>query len=293
MKRSVFPAATAALAAAGFTGAGSSAPGPGPPTGTPAAASPTHFQDVLAYGVPSVRSTTYQVADTMILSIGSQSETTQLKSVAGATLSVNFRGGPEGVRVEAEIMDFSGSTGNAEMGTMSLGRDDATGSMIFIVGPTGAIEEVARPELSRNAGQFSLFNQLPYDLFPGLPGRAADPGESWSDTVVWHSAAGGMETTSITARTYTLVGDTVMDGRSLLTIALSAEVAISASGSQGGRATTSNITGTLTGRVLWDADTGLLHMAELMRDYTGESTMEGRPPGAVGFAGIQRLRREE
>lgn len=293
MKRSVFPAATAALVAAGFSGAGGPGPGARPPTGAPAPASPTHVQEVLAYGVPSVRSTTYHVADTMILSIGSQSETTKLRSVAAATLSVNFRGDPAGVRVDAEIMDFGGSTGNAEIGTRSLGRDDATGSMIFIVGPTGAIQEVARPELSPGAGQFSLFNQLPYDLFPGLPGRAADPGESWSDTVVWLSAAGGMETTSITARTYTLVGETVMDGRSLLTIELSAEVAISASGNQGGRATTSNITGTLTGHVFWDAETGLLHMAELARDYAGRSTMQGRPPGSVGFTGVQRLRREE
>lgn len=292
MKLIVFPAVAAALVAAGFSGPGNSRPGAPPLIGAPSPSSPAHSQEVLAYGVPSVRRATYRVADTMTLSIGSGAESTELTSVAAATLSMSFRSVTAGVRVDAEIVDFSGSTGNAEVGTRSLGRDDARGSMVFVVGSTGAIEEVARPDLSPNAGQFSLFNQLPYDLFPGLPGRAADPGESWSDTVVWRSAVGGMETTSITARTYSLTGETVVDGRSLVTIALSAEVAIAASGSQGGRTTTSNITGTLTGHILWEAETGLLHAAELMRDYAGRSTMQGRAPGSVGFAGVQRLRRE-
>lgn len=292
MKRSVFPAVTAALAAAGFSGPGGSGPGAPPPTGTPAQ-SPLLRQEALAHAVPSVSTATYDVVDTILMSIGSPAGVTELTAVAATTLSVSFGSDGDRVRVNAEVVDFAGSTGNPAMGTRSLGSDDARGSMIFVVGPTGTVELVQRPVLSADAGQFSLFNQLPYDLFPGLPGRVAGPAESWSDTVVWNSSVGGMETTSTMARTYTLAGNTVQDGRSLLVISLSAEVAISNSGSQGGRASGTTITGSLAGHLLWDPDTGLLHTAELMRRYEGRSTMQGRAPGSLTFAGPQRITRKD
>jgi len=292
MKRSVFPAVTAALAAAGFSGQGGSDTGAPPPAGTPSQSSPGDLQEVLAHAVPSVSTATYDVVDTILMSIGSPSGITELTAVAATTLSVSFGSDGDGVRVNAEVLDFAGSTGNRAMGTRSLGSGDARGSMIFVVAPTGAVEQVERPVLSADAGQFSLFNQLPYDLFPGLPGRVVGPAESWSDTVVWNSSVGGMETTSTMARTYTLAGDTEQDGRSLLVITVEAEVAISNSGSQGGRASGTTITGSLTGHLLWDAETGLLHTAELMRRYEGRSTMQGRAPGTLTFTGPQRIARK-
>jgi len=292
MKRSVFAAVTAALATAGFPGAGGSGQGADPPTG----ASPSNsgdLQEVLAHAVPPGRSATYDVVDTILMSIGSPLGVTELTAVAATTLSVSFGGDGDGVRVNAEVVDFAGSTGNPAIGTRSLGSGDARGSMIFVVGPTGAVEQVERPVLSADAGQFSLFNQLPYDLFPGLPGRVVGPAESWSDTVVWNSSVGGMETTSTMARTYTLAGNTEQDGRSLLVITLSAEVAISNSGSQGGRSSGTTITGSLAGHLLWDPEAGLLHTAELMRRYEGRSTMQGRAPGTLTFAGPQRIARKD
>jgi len=292
MKRSVFLAVTAVLAATGLPAPGGFGSGVPPPAGSPSPSSPAHPQDVLSHSVPSVSSATYDVADTIRMSIGSPSGNTQLTAVAATTLSVSFGSDPAGVRVNAEIVDFAGSTGNPAIGTRSLDNGDASGSMIFVVGPTGAVDLVARPVLSPDAGQFSLFNQLPHDLFPGLPGRVVGPAESWSDTVVWNSSVGGMQTTSTMTRTYTLAGSTVLDGRALLVISLSAEVAISNSGSQGGRATGTTIAGSLTGHLLWDAAAGLLHTAELMRRYEGRSTMEGRPPGSLTFVGPQRIQRE-
>lgn len=292
MKRSVLVAVAAALATAGDAGAGD--PGTPTPPGVPSPSPAASPQEALAHRVPSVGSATYDVVDTMMMFIGSPPGMTELLSVATATLSVRFSDDPIGLRVNAEIRDFRGSTSNRASGSArSLQRDDARGAMVFVVGSTGGLMTVARPALSRDAGQLSLFNQLPYDLFPGLPGRVADPGESWSDTAVWYSSAGGMETTSTTARTYTLVGDTVVDGRSLVAIALSAEVAIGAQGSPGGQATTNSLSGSLTGHLLWDAETGLLHSAELMRRLEGQATMAGRPTTSLRFSGPQRLRREK
>ena len=289
MKRSLFLGAIAPLVAVALPGPRFPGTGAQPPASAP---SPNaRPQDKLVHAVPAVPGATYEVADTMAIAIGSQDRTAELTAVAATTLSLSFRSDPAGVRVDAEIVDFGGSVGNPAMGTRTLDREDARGSMIFVVGPTGAIQLVARPVLSPDAGQFSLFNQLPHDLFPGLPGHVPGPGESWSDTASWHSSAGGMETTSTTVRTYTLVGDTVVNRRSLLIFSLSAEVAISGSGSQGGLGTSQKISGSLTGLLFWDPKTGLLHTAHLMRRFEGRSTMEGRPPGSITLTGPQRLTR--
>ena len=293
MKRSALVAVASALATAGFSGLGDAGPAAPPRAASLSRSPPAHTQDVLAHAVPAVSDATYDVTDTMLMSIGSPSGITRLTAAAATTLSVRFRSDPVGVQVNAKIVDFAGSTGGPTLRARPLDNDDARGSMIFLVGPTGGVHEVARPELSADAGQFSLFNQLPYDLFPGLPGRVAGPGDSWSDTVVWYSSAGGMETMSTTARTYTLVGDSVAGDRTFLVIALSADVAITSSGSPGGMATSTNITGSLTGHLLWDAEAKLLRMAEFMRRYSGQSTMRGRAPGSLTFVGPQRIIREK
>ena len=279
MNRRAVLAVTAPLTALACSGPGGPATVPAPDGG-------------LAHHQPSPSKATYSVADTMMISMSSPTGSAELTAVATTTLSMRFQRDSEGVRVNAEVVDFGGSVGNPTRGTLSLNKDDARGAMVFVVGRTGVIWPVARPELSPGAGQFSLFNQLPYDLFPGLPGRVVGPGQSWSDTAGWFSSANGMKTTSTMTRRYTLVGDTVVDGRSVVAISLSAEVAISGRGSQGGKATSQSITGSMDGHLLWDAQAGLLHLAELMRRYEGRSTMEGQAPGSVNLGGPQHLRRE-
>ena len=266
---------TAALACAG-PGPGAVAPGGGG----------------LAHRLPSESRATYTVVDTVVIAAGSEQSSTEMTAATTAALTMRFERDRGGVRVNAEIADFGGSVGNPAMGRRTLDSRDARGPLIFVVGRTGTIVPVARPEMSPDAGQLSFFQQLPYDLFPGLPGRSVGPGDSWSDTTIWSSATGGIETTSVTARTYTLVGDTVVDGRSLVAITVAGEVAISSRGSQGGAAASTTITGTQEGHLLWDTAAGLLHMAEIMRRLEGESTMEGRAPGSIKFTGPQRLRRE-
>ena len=248
-------------------------------------------QRILVHGEPADERPTYHVHDTMAITIASAPGGVELTAVASASLRLAFEEEADGMRVVAEIVDFGGSVGNPEMGVQTLDSDDAQGDMVFLVGSKGVTESVSRPELSDDAGQFSLFNQLPHDLFPGLPGGAVEAGDSWSDSAVWRSSAGGMATTSTTNRTYGLVGDTLVDGRPVLEISLHAEVEISGSGSQGGLATSQSIEGIVMGRLLWDPEDRLLHYAELHRDLRGSASMEGRPPGEIALTGPQRIAR--
>ena len=247
---------------------------------------------LLAHGEPADKHPTYHVHDTMAITIASVPGGVRLTAVANASLRLAFDEDSDGLRVAAEIVDFGGSVGNPAMGVQTLEEDDARGEMVFLVGRNGVVESLSRPRLSDEAGQFSLFNQLPHDLFPGLPGHAAREGESWTDSAVWSSTAGGMTTTSTMARVYTLVGDTAVEGRSMLAISLMADVRISGSGSQGGLATSQAIEGTVTGHMLWDPESRLLHHAELHRDFEGRSSLEGRPPGEIALRGPQRIVRE-
>ena len=249
-------------------------------------------QRTLAHEEPADERPTYHVHDTMAITIASAPGGVELTAVASTSLRLAFEEESEGMRVVAEIVDFGGSVGNPAMGVQTLDSDDAQGEMVFLVGSRGVTEAVSGPDLSDDAGQFSLFNQLPHDLFPGLPGGAVEAGDSWSDSAVWHSSAGGMATTSTTNRAYRLVGDTMVDGRPVLEISLHAEVRISGSGSQGGLATSQSIEGIVTGRLFWDPEDRLLHYAELHRDLRGGASMEGRPPGEIALMGPQRITRD-
>ena len=265
----------AALAAAPFFTSGTSAP-----------------QDPLAYGMPSAAGVTYQVSDTMVMAIQSPMGPMDMKAFARTTLTVTFEADPGGFRATAQVTDFAGSVTNPMMGAQSMGSEAVQGAVVVVVGPGGVVEMVGGPNLSPEAGQFSLFEGLGYDVFPTLPARAVTAGDSWTDTLTWSASAQEMETTSTTVRTFTLGDEIAVDGRSLQSIAVSSTVEISGSGSQGGMTLDQKINGTITGYYYWDAEAGLLHSAELMRDLEGETTMPGMPPIPMTMKGPQRITRE-
>ena len=167
MERSIL-AVIAALAAAPFFSSDTPAP-----------------QDALAYGMPSVAGATYQVSDTMTMSVQSPMGPMDMKALAHATLTVGFEADPGGFRATAQVTNFAGSVSNPMMGTQSMGSEAVQGAVVVVVGPAGVVEMVGKPTLSPEASEFSIFEGLGYDLFPRLPGRAVTAGDSWSDTVTW------------------------------------------------------------------------------------------------------------
>ncbi|MYH51672.1 MAG: hypothetical protein F4139_01845 [Gemmatimonadetes bacterium] len=253
---------------------------------TPAAPAP---QDPLAHAIPSVSAVTYHVVDTMQISVQSPMGPVDVTASASATLTAGFEEAPGGFRATAELTDFSGSVTNPMMGAQSMGSEAFSGAIVVVVGPTGVTELVATPEPSPMAGQFSLFEAMGYDLFPGLPARAVAAGDTWNDTFTWSASVDGGEMTTTVARSFTMGEETVVDGRSLQTIALSATVEISASSNQGGMNASQTFEGTVAGHYYWDSAAGLLHSAELVRDYEGQATIPGMPPVPMAMKGPQRI----
>lgn len=274
MKKPILALAAALAAAPGFT---------------PATPAP---QDALAWGLPSMSAATYHVADTMRIEIQAPPGTVSMTALAHATLEADFAEDAGGFRASAAVTDFAGTVTNPAMGSQSMGSEVVRGAVVVVVGPTGVTELAGKPELAPQAGQFSLFDELGYHMFPGLPGREAAVGDTWTDTYTWSASNQGMNTTSTVTRTYTLEAETVIDGRPLQAIAVSATVEISGSGNQEGVALTQEIAGSVTGHYYRDAEAGLLHSAVLQREYTGESTVGDAPPISLTFNGPQHIRRE-
>ncbi len=250
------------------------------------------LQEPLAYMSSPGEAATYRVADSTQMSMQTPMGPMDLTNLARATLAVSFEADPAGFRATAEVTEFSGSAGNSQMGTRTMSSNAVGGAIVAVVGPQGLVELVAKPTLSREAGQFTLFEGLGYDLFPRLPAGAVAAGDSWTDTVTWSSTAGGARTSSTRIRTFTLGEEIVVEGRTLQMIGVSATEEISSEASQGGRTQDRTYSGTQTGNYFWDAEAGLLHAAELMSDFTGKADMGRGPPVTVTLKGLQRMWRE-
>ena len=256
------------------------------------AATLSALQEPLAYTSSPGSGTTYRVSDSTQMSMQTPMGPMDLTNLANVTLTVSFEADPAGFRATAEVTDFSASAGNSQMGTRSMSSSAVGGAIVAVVGPEGLVELVDKPDLSREAGEFTLFEGLGYDLFPRLPGSAVAAGDSWTDTITWSSTAGGARTSSTRIRTFTVGEEIVVESRSLLMIAVSATVEISSEATQGGMTMDRSYNGTQTGTYFWDIEAGLLRAAELTNDFTGRADMGRGPPVTVTMKGLHRIWRE-
>ena len=264
---------TAALTCVGCATTGGS-----PPDGT------------LAYDVPSPPTAVYHIVDTAGVYVNSPVGSLDIPATSSTTLSMAFERDPRGVRATGTVESFQASMSNPMQGTTNADLDDLSGNLEIVFGRRGVEEVVSIPRLSGPAAQLSPFEHIANDLFPRLPDAVADPGASWVDTVTWSTDDGTIETSSNSVYTYTLVGDTVVDGRTLRHIAVAGDVTNEAEFTQGGTTMTQSITGSANGFVLWDAERGLLVHAYFDRDLEGSMTIPGMASFDMSLAGPVRVR---
>ena len=243
---------------------------------------------MMAYDVPTRPAATYHVADSMVTSIQSPQGSLDITSATSMTLGLTFERDPRGLRILGTVSDFETSWTDPR-GTRSADYDDLRGDLDLVMGRRGDIEVASLPEISGPAADLSPFNAMIHELFPRLPDRVAEPGDTWVDTVTW-SGDGSMEVT--TFYTYTLVGDTVVDGRTLQNIGVAGEATRDGELDLGGMTVKQSFTGTTTGSALWDTERGLLVYAQSKRELDGSVTIESMPPVPLTHAGLMRIRLE-
>ncbi|MDE2805332.1 MAG: hypothetical protein OXN18_09340 [Gemmatimonadota bacterium] len=243
----------------------------------------------LAYDVPTPPMATFQMTDTTVVSISTPMGDMAVNTGTDLTLAMTFERVAEGIRIVGTVEHFQASAQNPMMGTQSVDGDDVSGTLEYVIGRRGDVEITSLPELPAASAQMSPFAALAYELLPPLPDAVVEPGGMWVDTVTWTTDIESMETTSTGILTYTLVGDTLVEGRTLLNFAVSGEVSADAEGNVGGMTMTQSMAGSTAGFILWDAEHGLPAYQESEREMEGSMSAAGMPPFSMTVSGTTRV----
>lgn len=275
--------ATAAAALLSACASGGSAPGEAP------------ADNPFRYDVPSPPTATYQIADTTTSIMSMPNGEMDMAMAFSSTIELTFAADSGGVRASGTVSDYSATMSSSMMGNMEMGGDGVSGDLEFVIGPLGHVEVISMPAVAGGALPGATpfqFNAV--ELFPRFPGHPLEAGDTWADTISASAdldSVGGMAGTAENSMvyTYTLVGDTVVAGRTLQKITVSGFGTSQASGEEAGEPVSQDMTNTLEGFVLWDADRGLVAVAELVRTVDGSMSMQGMAM-ATTSAGPVRLR---
>lgn len=260
-------------------------------------AAPAPADNPFRYDVPSPPAATYRLVDTMTTIMAMPQGEMDMTQVSSATVALAFAADSGGVRVSGTVSDYSAGMSSSMAGDMGMGGDGVSGDLEFVIGPWGDVEMISTPEVTGGALPGATPFQFNTDLFPRFPGRPPEPGDTWADTMTASEdmeevaeVSGVGESTNI--YTYTLVGDTVVAGLTLHKITVSGvgTSQVSATEPEAGEEVSQDMTSTLEGFYLWDADRGLVVLADLVRTVDGTMSMGGMGAMAMTGAGPSRMR---
>jgi len=247
---------------------------------------------VLGYSLPDPASATYLAGDTAKMSVdfGGQSFDVDMNSTG--TYGTTFERADDGIQVTMEIKDLHGTMTQPMQGPTTVDGSDIEGPLVFTLDRKGATTLVSTPTVKGMAAQ-QLFDPLTlsHSFFPRLPARPAPAGTAWTDTIHYGGPVSGGKAEGSAAVTYTVAGDTVVAGRSLLRITVEGTGQESRSGvvQEANADFTRTVKSSMKGWVLWDASRHLLYGSYTVSDGTGTMDMS-MAPQPFGFR-IHSVRR--
>lgn len=230
----------------------------------------------LAYGLPTELSVTYTAEDRANIDIDAEGQSMQAQGSSSMTLDVAFAQSSDGLDVTIEVREFQASQSNP-MGSQSVDGEGIEGPVVVTLDRTGEATLVQEPVVTGPAEQFFQPLDLAYGFFPRLPGRAADPDESWMDTLSYEGTPAGGEIKVTSVLQYVMAGDTVIDGRSLFKIAFEGTIEQVASGQITGMDFSQSLSGTTSGWHLWDPGRRLLVESHSDGDLRGTMEVAAAP----------------
>jgi len=225
----------------------------------------------LAYGVPATPEVTYITGDTATMDIDAGGQAMQAFISSQATLGISFARAADGVQVTMTVEDLDARMSNP-MASATADESGIQGPLVFTLDRRGAASVVSQPTVNETVSQFFQPLALAHQFFPRLPGRGAGVGESWTDTIRMEGEPGPGRLNSVSVMTFTVAGDSVVDGRSLLKIHVEGTTETSARGVTTGMDFSQTGSGTVTGWYLWDLQRGLL--VESYAEADGRGSME-------------------
>ena len=238
------------------------------------------------------------MADTITMIMTMPDGEVDMAMSSASTIALAFAADSGGVRAVGTVSDYSSGMFSIAMGNMDPGGTGLSGDLEFVIATDGHVEVLSTPELaSTGLPVVAPFQFNALDLFPRFPGHPLQPGDTWADTVTASAdpAALGVPvpiegtTESTFVYTYTLAGDTLVDGRSLRKITVSGAGTTPGSVEEAGQTTAGDLNNTLEGIVLWDAERGLVAAVDLVRTLDGSMSLMGMPVSVI-MAGPTKLR---
>jgi hypothetical protein len=218
-----------------------------------------------------VASVTYVYHDTTVVGVSLMGQQLELAMRGSADYAVAFTQADTGLRVTmtAERLDASITVPMAAQ--QSADEGDVRGPLVFTLGPTGDADVESAPEVSMEASRMISALTTAQWFFPGLPDRAVGPGDRWVDTVSNEGDAELGAASEDAVVEYVVVGDTVMDGRTLLHVRLSGTSTSTNEMAMGGMQIAQQSEMSLRGHVLWDEARGVMY--ESLREGSGSGTV--------------------
>jgi hypothetical protein len=215
-----------------------------------------------------------------------------MRATRDATLEVAFSPGVDGVQVTARYQTLSASMTQPMGGTQTASERDVQGDMVFTLDRKGKPTVVSLPTTRALAEQLVDPQSVVHEMFPRLPGGVVRPGATWTDTIQYQTRTSQGETSSNVVMTYTLVGDTVVDGAGLVRITYEGRANVRGAAMTEGMQVLQSVAGTVSGALLWDPARSLLVADEGAQDMTGsvEVPAAGMPPMPMAMKGTSSIR---
>jgi hypothetical protein len=226
----------------------------------------------LAYGLPNPPTATYVSGDTANMDIDANGQSMQARVMSSATLATSFARAADGIQVTMTVEDMDARMSNPAGPPASADEKGIDGPLVFTLDRKGVATIVSEPKVNQSAQQFFQPVLLAQTFFPRLPGRGVAPGASWTDTILAEGQQGEGSISMTSIVTYTIAGDTLVGGTSMVRIDLEGTSDQTASGLIAGMDFSQSASGTMSGWVLWDMGRGL--MSESYTEYDARGTMD-------------------
>jgi hypothetical protein len=245
------------------------------------------------YRVPDPPSLTYVTGDTTNIDIDAGAMgNLRMRGTGTSTMSAAFSRSAEGIQVTARFLQLDARLSQPMGGAQTATEADVAGDIVFALDSRGHATVISLPEAKGAAPQLANPQTLAYEFFPILPGEGMDPGDTWIDTLSYEVEVDQGMTESTSVLTYTLQGDTVLDGRSLLVITVTGRADVVGSGVTEGMEVIQVFSGDVEGTILWDPRRSIYVSGFFERDMDGtvEVPAAGMPPMPMTVSGRSHVR---
>ena len=215
-----------------------------------------------------------------------------MRATRDATLVVSFSPEADGVEVTARYESLSASMTQPMGGSQTASERDVQGDLVFNLDRTGKPTVVSLPTTRAVAEQLVDPLSVVHEMFPRLPGGMVRPGATWTDTIQYETRTSQGDASSNVVMTYTLQGDTVVDGATLVRITYEGRANVRGAAMTEGMQVLQSLSGTVSGALLWDAVRSLLVADEGTQDMTGsvEVPAAGMPTMPLSMRGNSSVR---